>query len=133
MKKLYISFITFIVFALFYTCPHAAVCSIDAPNGQRYYRMQGKPTITISARVAAIKPCNAEGLRVEPSVEDARCLQSAMAVCDPTWGGIKLLLNPTVPESDNQNLYFRALSGTDDNGLTYYRRLQVYDATKAAP
>ena len=119
--------------ALVVSKAQAAVCSIDAPNGQRYYRMIGKPTINISQKVSLIKPCNAEGLRVEPSVEDARCLQSAMAVCDTTWGGIKLYVNPTIPDSNNQNLYFRALSGTDDNGVTYYRRLQVYDATKATP
>ena len=122
-----------ILSALVVSKSQAAVCSIDAPNGTRYYRMQGKPTTFISQKVSLIKPCNAEGLRVEPSVEDARCLQSAMAVCDTTWGGIKLYVNPTIPDSNNQNLYFRALSGTDDNGVTYYRRLQVYDATKATP
>ena len=109
---------------------NAAMCYIDAPDGARYYRMVGKPTLYLTGKVATIKACNAEGLRVEASVNDARCLQSALAVCDPTWGGIKLNLNPTVPESANQNLYFRALSGTDDNGKTYYRNLQVYDASK---
>ena len=125
--------ITLILLVLSAANSYAAVCSIDAPNGQRYYRFIGKPSVYLSSKVTAIKPCNAEGLRVEPSTEDARCLSSAMAACDANWGGIKLLLNPTVPESDNQNLYFRAISGTDDNGVTYYRRLQVYDATQVKP
>lgn len=110
----------------------AAMCFIDAPDGTRYYRMVGKPTLNLSGKVATVKPCNAEGLRVEASVNDARCLQSALAVCDPTWGGVKLSLNPTLPESHNQNLYFKVSSGTDEDGQTYYRRLQVYDATKPA-
>ena len=125
MKKLFI--------ALTLTLPlqaNALMCYIDVPNGARYYRMQGKPTLNLSGKVATVKPCNAEGLRLEASTNNAGCLQSALAVCDATWGGIKLNLNPTVPESANQNIYFRAISGTDDNGQTYYRRLQVYDASK---
>jgi hypothetical protein len=127
MKKL--------MLALFLTVPiqaNALMCFIDAPDGQRYYRMVGRPTTYLSGKAATVKPCSKEGLRVEKSVAHAGCLSSAEAACDPTWGGVKLFLNPTVPESDNQNYYFRVTSGTDNNGQIYYRRLEVYDATKAA-
>ena len=107
---------------------HADMC-FEIVNGIKYYRpADNTPNISIfyPSKVINVKAC-------APVTNQDKCLQSAMAVCDPTWGGIKLYVNPTIPDSNNQNLYFRALSGTDDNGVTYYRRLQVYDATKATP
>lgn len=107
---------------------HADMC-FEIVNGIKYYRpADDTPNISIfyPSKVANVKSC-------APISTNDKCVQSAMAVCDQTWGGIKLYVNPTIPDSNNQNLYFRAISGTDDNGVTYYRRLQVYDATKATP
>ena len=83
--------VALILGVLAFSKAQAAVCSIDAPNGVTYYRFNGAATTYISAKTTSIKPCAAEGLRVEASTGDARCLQSALAVCDPQWGGIPRL------------------------------------------
>lgn len=107
----------------------AEVCFKDDSAGQRWYKIV-KPS-TATATAGSIKACAGDyGLRVESTKEDARCLMSAMAACDRTWGGVKLMPNPQVPSIPNQCLYFKVESGTNDAGTLYYRTLNIYDHTK---
>lgn len=116
----------------------AATCVKEDSEGNLWYKnlpdRKGVLPKTLGYASAAKKCPAAPGLRVEESQDKANCLRSALAVCDASWGGIKLNLNPTVPPSNNQCIFLTAESGkTADDGRIYFRSLKTYGGDRVRP
>lgn len=107
----------------------AAMCFIDAPNGTRYYRMAGKPTLNLSGKVATVKPCNAEGLQVETNTVTASCMDQAQKACHPHWGAIPIY---ATPPADACSFYYLTTKDSNGDSTTLrYLNGQIFDGSQS--
>ncbi len=129
MKKLIMMF----SLTMFSLSVNALTCFVDDSEGNRWYKnlpsKNGTFPKTLGTTTSA-KVCPAIGLRVEESKDKAACMRNALLVCDPTWGGSKLNVNPLIPDSKNQCLFYKIKSSQATDSNAHYSTIEVYDATK---